>query len=56
MNGADLHVTPGAGLDDSCLASIAETLKARFTVGHCTIQLEHGDEAHPCAQEPVDTV
>ena len=49
-------VTPGAGLDDSRLGSIARTLKDRFTVGHCTIQLEHGDEAHPCAQEPVHTV
>ena len=49
-------VTPGAGLDDARLASIAATLKERFTVGHCTIQLEHGDEAHPCAQEPADTV
>ena len=49
-------VTPGAGLDDSRLASIAGTLKERFRIGHSTIQLEHGDEAHPCEQEPADTV
>jgi len=49
-------VRPGAGLDDARLASIAATLNERFRIGHCTIQLEHGDEAHPCAQEPQDTV
>lgn len=49
-------VTPVAGLDDGRLVSIAGILKDRFAIGHCTIQLEHGDEAHPCAQEPVDSV
>ena len=49
-------VTPGAGLNDARLADITTTLRQRFAIGHCTIQLEHGDEAHPCAQEPADTV
>jgi hypothetical protein len=44
----------GAGLSDARLAAISGTLKERFAIGHCTIQLEHGDEAHPCAQESVD--
>jgi cobalt-zinc-cadmium efflux system protein len=49
-------VTPDQALDDARLASIAGVLKERFAIGHCTIQLEHGDDAHPCAQEPLDTV
>jgi cobalt-zinc-cadmium efflux system protein len=49
-------VTPGAGLEDARLAIICDAMKERFGIGHCTIQLEHGDEAHPCAQEPTDSV
>ena len=49
-------VTPDCDLDDGRLASIAATMKKRFTIGHCTIQLEHGDDAHPCAQQPAATV
>ncbi len=49
-------VTPGAGLNDARLAAICGAMKERFAIGHCTIQLEHGDEAHPCAQEPASTV
>lgn len=49
-------VTPDASLDDGRLASISASMKERFTIDHCTIQLEHGDEAHPCAQQPASSV
>ena len=40
-------VTPGAGLDDQRLATICDGLRSRFRIGHSTIQLEHGEGAHP---------
>ena len=49
-------VTPAGGLDDGRLASITASMKERFSIGHCTIQLEHGDDAHPCAQAPASIV
>jgi cobalt-zinc-cadmium efflux system protein len=39
-------VTPGGGLDDQRLATTCDVLRSRFRIGHCTIQLEHGDEPH----------
>lgn len=49
-------VTPSAGLEDARLSSICTVMKERFAIGHCTIQLEHGDGAHPCALESAEIV
>lgn len=49
-------VTPGAGLDDARLAQTASVLREKFRIAHCTIQLEHGDDAHPCVQADPATV
>ena len=49
-------VTPGAGLDDARLAQTATVLRERFRIAHCTIQLEHGDDEHPCVQADPATV
>jgi cobalt-zinc-cadmium efflux system protein len=49
-------VTATAGLGDADLASICDVMKDRFSIGHCTIQIEHGDDAHPCAQEAASAV
>ncbi|APZ43833.1 cation diffusion facilitator family transporter [Acidihalobacter ferrooxydans] len=38
-------------LDDALLTQLADELKNRFGIRHVTIQLEHGDAAHPC---PLD--
>ncbi|WP_455385913.1 cation diffusion facilitator family transporter [Acidihalobacter prosperus] len=38
-------------LDDALLGELAAELKSRFGIHHVTIQLEHGDAAHPC---PLD--
>lgn len=43
-------VTPDGALDDARLASICWQLKDRFRIGHATVQLKHGDSAHPCDQ------
>lgn len=43
-------VTPDAALDDARLATACTVLRDRFSIQHCTIQQERGDDAHPCAQ------
>ena len=43
-------VTPDGAIDDERLRTTADVLRTRFRIGHCTIQLEHGDDAHPCTQ------
>lgn len=49
-------VRPGAAPDDGFLAGLGQTLKARFGIGHATLQVETGDPSHPCALAPADTV
>ena len=41
-------VRPGVGPDDALLAHVCEELKEDFQIAHATIQVEHGDAAHPC--------
>jgi cobalt-zinc-cadmium efflux system protein len=41
-------VKPDASIDDALLARINRDLRARFRIGHVTVQFELGDEAHPC--------
>ena len=49
-------VKPDAGLDDGLLARTCEELHEKFGIGHSTIQLERGDEAHPCRLEPEHVI
>ena len=44
-------VVPSGELSDAQLRAAADVLRDRFKIGHCTIQPEPGDGAHPCAQE-----
>jgi cobalt-zinc-cadmium efflux system protein len=47
-------VKPDAQVDDALLSRIHADLRERFGIGHCTVQLELGDRAHPCGQEDDD--
>jgi cobalt-zinc-cadmium efflux system protein len=49
-------VRPGAVLDDHFLAHACEALRDRFKIHHATLQIEAGDEAHPCKLAPTDVV
>ena len=49
-------VRPDAGLDDHFLMHTCETLQRQFKVHHATLQVEAGDEAHPCRLAPGDVV
>ena len=41
-------VKPDAKIDDELLGHACKYLRDRFKINHSTIQLETGDEAHPC--------
>jgi cobalt-zinc-cadmium efflux system protein len=49
-------VRPGAGLDDTLLAHACEHLAGDFGIAHATLQVEHGDAAHPCRLAPREVV
>jgi cobalt-zinc-cadmium efflux system protein len=49
-------VKPDAAIDDAFLAKACEELRHRFTIHHATLQLEKGDDAHPCALAPENVV
>ena len=49
-------VKPDEKLDDSFLTRICDELREKFAIGHATIQLERGDEAHPCQLAPEHIV
>jgi cobalt-zinc-cadmium efflux system protein len=49
-------VRPDAALDDHFLMHTCETLQRQFKIHHATLQVEAGDEAHPCRLAPVDVV
>ena len=40
-------VRPGGALDDDLLRTACGELRARFAIGHATLQIEAGDGAHP---------
>jgi len=43
-------VKPDGSIDDELLARVCDDLQHNFQIGHVTIQLECGSEAHPCKQ------
>ena len=43
-------VKPDGNIDDELLARVCDDLQRHFRIGHVTIQLECGSEAHPCKQ------
>ncbi|MEN0075982.1 MAG: cation diffusion facilitator family transporter [Paracraurococcus sp.] len=49
-------VRPGLAVDDAFLAGLGAALKARFGIGHATLQVEAGDPAHPCILAPAETL
>jgi cobalt-zinc-cadmium efflux system protein len=49
-------VKPNAIVDDQQLSQIRVALQERFNICHATIQLELGDPAHPCTQEPIESL
>lgn len=49
-------VMPGGHPGDHLIAQIADELRERFGIGHATIQVETGDERHPCALAPDHVV
>ncbi len=42
-------VMPDAPADDAMLARVSGELHDRFGIEHTTLQVEHGDPAHPCS-------
>ena len=49
-------VIPDAGEVDGLLRQIREGLHDQFKIEHATIQIEHGDPAHPCPLAPTSVV
>ena len=49
-------VKPDASIDDGWLESIRHELHERFEIEHTTVQLERGDDAHPCGQSSAAAV
>jgi cobalt-zinc-cadmium efflux system protein len=49
-------VKPDAEIDDQMLTRVCDELRHEFGIGHTTIQVERGSEAHPCKQESDHTV
>jgi cobalt-zinc-cadmium efflux system protein len=49
-------VMPDGHPSDRFIAQIASELRERFGVGHATIQVETGDELHPCRLAPDHVV
>jgi len=49
-------VMPGGHPGDGFMARAAKELRERFGIGHATLQVETGDELHPCALAPDHVV
>lgn len=49
-------VIPEGHPGDRFLVETTQELAQRFGIGHATLQIEHGDPAHPCALEPDHVV
>ena len=47
-------VRPGTGPDDEFLRGVAGELKARYRIGHCTIQVEH--DGAECGLAPAEVI
>jgi cobalt-zinc-cadmium efflux system protein len=43
-----VHLVMPAGASDQFLAETSKLLKSKFTIGHCTLQIETGDPAFVC--------
>jgi len=56
-NALSVHlVIPDGHPGDQFLAETARELEQHFRIGHATLQIEHGDPAHPCGLEPDHVV
>lgn len=49
-------VRPGSALEDDFLHDASAALLAHFSIGHATLQIEHGDSARPCQLAPAHIV
>jgi cobalt-zinc-cadmium efflux system protein len=49
-------VMPDGHPSDRFIAQVANELRERFGIGHATIQVETGDELHPCPLAPDNVV
>jgi cobalt-zinc-cadmium efflux system protein len=49
-------VMPDGNPNDRFIAQVGNELRQRFGIGHATIQVETGDERHPCPLAPDDVV
>lgn len=49
-------VMPGGHPGDHFITEVAGELHQRFDIGHATIQIETGDDSHPCALAPDHVV
>ena len=49
-------VMPGGQPGDHFIAAVARELQQRFGIGHATVQVETGDQHHPCALAPDHVV
>ncbi|WP_084545297.1 cation diffusion facilitator family transporter [Derxia gummosa] len=49
-------VKPDGGCDDGELHAIADGLKARFGIGHVTVQVERGDHERACRYAPAEVI
>jgi cobalt-zinc-cadmium efflux system protein len=49
-------VIPEGHPGDRFLTDTARELEQHFRIGHATLQIEHGDPAHPCGLEPDHVV
>ena len=49
-------VVPDGHPGDRFIAEVADELRQRFGIGHATIQVETGDELHPCPLAPDHVV
>jgi cobalt-zinc-cadmium efflux system protein len=49
-------VMPDGHPSDRFIAEVADELRQRFGIGHATIQVETGDELHPCPLAPDHVV
>jgi cobalt-zinc-cadmium efflux system protein len=49
-------VRPAAGTDDGFTQSACYELKARFGIGHATLQIENGDPEHACKLAPSHVI
>lgn len=49
-------VMPEGSPGDAFLAQVCSHLEHEFLIGHATLQIEHGDPAHPCRLQPEHVI